>query len=127
MALLFWISAGGALGTAARYLVTVGCLRLWGEGFPFGTLAVNALGSFLVCALMQIALTTSLLSPTLRLALTTGVMGGFTTFSAFSYETLRLLQDGPIGLAALNVFANVAGCLLAACAGAAAGRWLSGA
>ena len=94
MARFLWICLGGAAGTGARYLLSDWSLRNLGPGFPWGTLAVNVIGSFLLGLLIQIALATSLLSPTLRLTLTTGVMGGFTTYSTFNYETLRYLQQG---------------------------------
>jgi CrcB protein len=122
----FWICLGGAVGTGARYLLSGWALDALGTGFPFGTYAVNLIGSFCVGFLMQVGLTTSLLSPTLRLALTTGVMGGFTTYSTFNYETIRYIQDGAWPLAATNVLATVAGCLLAGFLGLAAGRWLFG-
>ena len=89
MTRFLWICVGGAAGTGARYLLSGWALATLGASFPWGTLAVNVLGSFLLGLLMQVGITTSLLSPTLRLALTTGVMGGFTTYSTFNYETIR--------------------------------------
>lgn len=121
-----WICLGGAVGTGARYLVSGWALAWLGSGFPYGTLAVNTIGSFLVGILVQAGITTPLLSPTMRLTLTTGVMGGFTTYSAFNYETVRYFQDGSWQLAAANVAATVVGCLAAGFAGVAAGRWLFG-
>ncbi|HET9209989.1 MAG TPA: CrcB family protein, partial [Thermoanaerobaculia bacterium] len=88
MARFLWICLGGAAGTGARYLLSGWLLRAAGPGFPWGTLAVNVIGSFLLGLILQVSLTTTLISPTLRLALTTGVMGGFTTYSTFNYETL---------------------------------------
>ncbi len=126
MGRLLWICLGGAAGTALRYLVSGWVLRALGTSFPYGTLAVNLLGSFLLGALMHVGLSTEWLSPTLRLALTTGAMGGFTTYSTFSYETMRLVQDGAWGNASLNVAATVVLCLVAAFAGLAAGRLLTG-
>ncbi|HET9315661.1 MAG TPA: CrcB family protein, partial [Vicinamibacteria bacterium] len=81
------VCLGGAVGTGARYLVSMAALRLLGAGFPYGTLTVNVLGSFLLGAIMHVGVTTTLLSPTARLVLATGVMGGFTTYSSFNYET----------------------------------------
>jgi CrcB protein len=121
-----WICLGGAAGTGARYLLSGWALAAFGTSFPWGTLAVNVVGSFLVGMLMQIGLTTPLMSPTLRLALTTGVMGGFTTYSTFNYETIRYVQDGSWQLAATNVSITLATCLAAGFAGVAAGRWLFG-
>lgn len=121
-----WICLGGAVGTGARYLVSGWVLRWLGAGFPFGTLAVNLLGSFLLGLLMQIGLSTEAMSPTLRTALATGVMGGFTTYSTFSYETMRLLEAQSYGLAFLNVTTTVAACLLACYLGTAVARALAG-
>lgn len=124
---LLWICLGGAAGTGARYLLAGWMLSALGPAFPYGTLAVNAIGSFLLGLLMQVGLATEWMSPTLRLALTTGVMGGFTTYSTFSYETLKLVEDRALGMAALNVCVTVIGCLAAAFLGMAAGRWIAGA
>jgi fluoride exporter len=121
-----WICLGGALGTGARYLVSGGVLRLLGSSFPYGTLAVNVLGSFLLGALMHVGLASDALSPGLRLALGTGVLGGFTTYSTFSYETLRLLQEGAWLPAVLNVALTVVVCLAACFLGFASGRLLVG-
>lgn len=122
MSNLLWVCLGGAVGSGARYLATVYCLELLGPGFPYGTLAVNLLGSFLIAVLTVVGLETSALSPTLRLALTTGVMGGLTTYSTFSYETLQYLQAGAWGTALANVAATLFGCLAACLLGYALGR-----
>ena len=126
MGRLLWISAGGALGTAARYLLSSWLLRVLGPAFPYGTLAVNVVGSFLLGAIMHVGLHTALLSPTARLALGTGVMGGFTTYSTFNYETLQYLQEGAWGLAGLNVAATLVVCMAAGAAGVAAARSVVG-
>jgi fluoride exporter len=126
MARLLWISAGGAVGTAARYLLSVALLRALGPAFPYGTLAVNVLGSFLLGAIMHVGLQTELLSPTARLVLGTGVMGGFTTYSTFNYETLQYLQEGAWGLAGLNVAATLVVCLAAGALGVVAARFWVG-
>lgn len=121
-----WICLGGAAGTGARYLLSGWLLRVAGPGFPWGTLAVNLVGSFLLGLLMHVALTTELLSTTARLALTTGVIGGFTTYSTFNYETLRLFQEGAWLLGILNLAATVVGCLIAGALGLLSGRFLTG-
>jgi CrcB protein len=121
-----WICLGGAFGTGARYLVSGWVLRWLGSGFPWGTLAVNVLGSFLVGALMHLGLNTASLPPTLRLALTTGVLGGFTTYSAFSYETVRLLQEEAWWLAFANIGGTLVTCLLACFLGIVAARSIVG-
>ena len=119
-----WICLGGAAGTGARYLVTLGALRVAGPGFPWGTLAVNVVGSFLLGLIMQVALTTGLISPLLRLGLTTGVMGGFTTYSTFNYETLLYLQRNEWLLAFANLAATLLLCLGAGALGLVAGRFV---
>jgi CrcB protein len=126
MSRFLWICFGGAVGTGARYLLSTWLLRVAGPAFPAGTLAVNVLGSFLLGFLMQLAVSTELLSPTLRLALTTGVMGGFTTYSTFNYEVLRLFQEGEAGVGGGYVVATLGGCLLAGFLGMAVARWMVG-
>jgi fluoride exporter len=126
MSRFLWICAGGAVGTGARYLLSGWALEALGAGFPYGTLAVNVLGSFCVGLIMQIGIATPLLSPTLRLALTTGVMGGFTTYSTFNYETIHYVQDGAWRLALGNVALTLVACLVAGFAGIALGRALFG-
>jgi fluoride exporter len=117
-----WVCLGGAAGTAARYLVSGWALALLGAGFPWGTLVVNAIGSFLIGAVMHVGLATRLVSPTARIALTSGVLGGFTTYSAFNYETLKLLQDRAWPAAFGNVAAMLLICLLAGAAGLGVAR-----
>ena len=124
MGRLLWISLGGALGTAARYLVSVGLLRALGPAFPYGTLAVNVIGSFLLGVIMQAGLDTTVLSPTARVVLGTGVMGGFTTYSTFNYETLQYLQEGAWAMAGLNVGTTLFVCLAAGALGVAVARAL---
>ena len=126
MGRLLLISLGGALGTAARYLLSVWLLRALGPAFPYGTLAVNVIGSFLLGVIMQAGLDTNLLSPTTRAVLGTGVLGGFTTYSTFNYETMEYLREGAFRLAGLNVAATLLLCLLAGALGLALARWLVG-
>ncbi|HEY0557909.1 MAG TPA: fluoride efflux transporter CrcB [Thermoanaerobaculia bacterium] len=126
MGRFLWICLGGAAGTGARYLLSGWLLRALGPGFPWGTLAVNVIGSFLLGLLMQIAIATALLSPTLRLTLTTGVMGGFTTYSTFNYETLQYLQQNEWLAAGTNVAATLLVCLAAGALGVLTGRLLAG-
>ncbi|MFQ5700043.1 MAG: fluoride efflux transporter FluC [Myxococcota bacterium] len=124
---LLWISLGGAVGSAGRYLLTGWVLRALGTGFPWGTLAVNAAGSLLLAAIAHVGLTTEWLSPNTRLTLTIGVLGGFTTYSTFSYETLGYCQEGAWALAGMNAVANLGLCLVASFAGFLAARWWVGA
>lgn len=120
------VCLGGALGSGARYLVSTWAARALGPDFPRGTLIVNATGSFLLAAIMTASLSTDAVPPDLRLFLAAGIMGGFTTYSSFNYETLSLLQQGSAGLAALNLGLTVLGCLGAGLAGVVAVRWLAG-
>ena len=121
------ICLGGALGTGARFLVSSGMARAFGPQFPRGTVLINVTGSFLIALVLELSLRTGAISPGMRLFLTTGVMGGYTTYSSFNYETLRLAEDGSYGLAALNLGLTVVGCLLAGVLGLVAARALSGA
>jgi len=112
MTRFFWICLGGAAGTAARYLLGGWLLGLLRTSFPYGTLAVNLLGSFLVGAVMHVSLATELIGPTLRLALTTGFLGGFTTYSTFNYETVRYLREGALYLGLVNLGVMSLACLV---------------
>lgn len=90
-------------------------------------MAINLIGSFVLAVIMQVSLATDLLSPTARLALGTGVMGGFTTYSTFSYDTFKLLDDGAWLAAMANILLTVFGCLLATLLGVlAAKRFITG-
>ena len=109
-----------------RYLVSLWLLRTPGT-FPWATTFVNVVGSFLLCLIMQVGTATELLSPTLRLALTAGVMGGFTTYSTFNFETMQYIDAGAWGMAALYVASSLVGCLVAGYLGTAAARALVGA
>jgi fluoride exporter len=124
MRLFLLICLGGAVGTGARYLLSVGAALLLGPAFPWGTFLVNAIGSFLLGFIMFAGVEASSISPTLRLALGTGVMGGFTTYSTFTYETMRYLQVGSVTIAAVYVTATMLVCLAACFAGWSAARWL---
>jgi CrcB protein len=124
MARLLWICLGGAAGTGARYLLSLWIFRLTGPGFPYGTLAVNVIGSFLLGFILQFSLTTESMSPTLRLALTTGVMGGFTTYSTFNAETLGFLREGAWGMGLAYLGSTVAACLAAGTLGFLSARLL---
>jgi fluoride exporter len=126
MGRLLLVSAGGAVGTAARYLMSVALARALGPELPYGTFAVNVIGSFLLGVVMHAGLDTAAPIPTARLVLGTGVLGGFTTYSAFNYETLRFLESGAWGTAALYVCATVVVCLAAGTLGMAVGRALAG-
>ena len=120
------ICLGGAVGTGARFALSTGISAVLGIQFPYGTIAVNVLGSFLIGALVYTSMTTDLIAPTLRLVLTTGFLGGFTTYSAFNNESVMSLQQGMWGRALANVGVTLVFCLAAGFAGIAAARRLLG-
>lgn len=105
------IALFGALGCLARYLLAGWVYAFVGRGFPYGTLTVNVAGAFLIGLIMEFSLRTTLIPQELRIGLTIGFLGGLTTFSTFSYETFRLLEDGEFITAAVNVLASVLVCL----------------
>jgi CrcB protein len=114
MRTLFLVALGSALGGAARFLLAGWVGARLGESFPWGTVLVNVLGSALIGAL---AAQEEMLSPEARQFLMVGVLGGFTTFSSFSLQTLRLAQDGDWVRATGNVLGSVALCLAAVAVG----------
>jgi fluoride exporter len=119
---LIWVSFGGAVGTAARYVLGGLALRLLGEDFPWGTFSVNILGSFFLALIIYVSASNEAWSATTRLALTTGVMGGFTTYSTFSYEAMEYIKQGAWTMGLLYTGATVVVCLGATFLGLAAGR-----
>ena len=122
---LLWIGAGGALGSVARYLLDGWVQRLVPGSFPAGILVVNVLGSFLIGLVMTLFEARGTLDSTLRLALAAGVLGGFTTYSSFNYQTLELLRQKDWVTGGLNLVATVSLCLLAGVLGLGAGRWVA--
>lgn len=126
MTRFFWIGLAGALGTVTRYQVGLWAGRVFGPAFPWGTFIVNVTGCFLIAAVMHIAVTTSLIPPTLRLTLTTGFMGGLTTYSSFNYETTRFLQDRAWANGFTNLGLTVACCFVAGLLGFAVARGIVG-
>ena len=124
----FWVAAGAALGGVARYGLSGLIARGFGETFPWGTLIVNVVGSFLIGV---IAVVTGpdgrlLVGTAARQFMMVGVLGGFTTFSSFSLQTLTLIQDGEWLYAAGNVLSSVLLCLIAVWLGAVAGNAMNG-
>jgi fluoride exporter len=114
-----WVAFGGALGSVARYACVSAVTRLGGVTLPWGTLLVNVTGSFVI-GLLAALLTADgrpLVAGDGRAFLMVGVLGGYTTFSAFSLETFALVRTGAFGAAAVNVAGSVALCLLAVWAG----------
>jgi CrcB protein len=116
------IAAGGALGAVFRYWASNGIYFLTGRGFPYGTLFVNVAGSLLIGFLSVWLLERSLAGPVLRGFLLIGVLGGFTTFSTFSMETLNLIESGQLARALVNMVVSVLVCVGAAGLGVVLGR-----
>ncbi|HEY6097947.1 MAG TPA: CrcB family protein [Anaeromyxobacter sp.] len=121
---LLLVCAGGALGSGARFLLSTWAARALGADFPRGTILVNATGSFVLAFVF--GLPGEALSAETRLFLGAGLMGGYTTYSSFNYETLALLEGGSPGLALANVLITLSACLLAGAIGLAAGRIVGG-
>jgi len=102
-----WVAIGGALGSIARWALSGAVQRWTGSTYPWGTFTVNAIGSLAIGVLAALALERTLVPPAARLFLITGVLGGFTTFSAFSYETMALLRDGQWVAASAYAFGSL--------------------
>ena len=120
------VAIGGALGSVARYLIAALVQDKAATAFPVGTFVINVSGSLLLGFLMRLGLETSAFGPETRFFLTTGFCGGFTTFSTFSYETLRLFEDGEYRTASAYVLSSVVIALLGCAVGmGAAGRLIS--
>jgi len=117
------IAFGGACGAVLRFLVSSGVYQWLGRGFPYGTLTVNVLGSFLIGLLTQsLVLQRVALSMEYRSAILVGLLGSFTTFSTFSLETITLLEQGELTKATLNITLSLMACLLAVWLGMLMGR-----
>ncbi|HEU4649069.1 MAG TPA: fluoride efflux transporter CrcB [Gemmatimonadales bacterium] len=124
MKLIWYVAAGGAIGSVARLLLSALIQAKSGTALPVGTLVVNITGSLLLGFLIQYLLATPGTSPEIRAFLTTGLCGGYTTFSTFSFETATLVQDGDYRRAALYIILSVSVSLLATFAGFALAREL---
>ena len=120
------VAAGGALGASLRYLIAAVTHEVLGHDFPYGTLMVNIIGSFIIGYLLVLLPEQEGGIPIVRLLLITGVLGGFTTYSAFSVETLQLLQDGHLTKAGLNITMTLFFCFIAVWAGFLAARLIHG-
>jgi CrcB protein len=122
--MIWYIAIGSALGGMLRYLLGGLIQRAAPGTFPVGTLVINVTGSFLVGVLYRYAADSAAITPEVRAMLTIGFCGGYTTFSTFSYETVRLLEDGDLGHAAAYIGLSLALSVAAAFLGIAAGREL---
>lgn len=123
--MIYWyIAVGGAVGSVARYALSAAVQQRAAGVFPWGTLLINVTGSLLIGFATQYFSESATLSSETRALLTTGLLGGYTTFSAFSYETVRLVEDGNYRAAALYVGASVLLSIVVATIGIAAAREL---
>ena len=121
------ITLGGAIGTLLRYLVSLIAARWLGTEFPYGTLIVNLSGAFIIGVVQQLGTEPLVVIPdNTRLFLTTGMMGGLTTYSTFSYETVRLMESGLWSEAWINIFVTTIICLGLCFLGMGVGRTIVG-
>jgi CrcB protein len=122
---IFAVALGGSFGAVVRFLVSSGIYQWLGRGFPYGTLVVNVIGSFLLGLLTEtLILQRITISFEYRAAILIGFIGAFTTFSTFSLETFYLIEQGNLTKAALNIFASVTACVFAVWIGLLCGRGL---
>lgn len=121
---LLLIALGGAIGTVLRYLASGLAARWFGAEFPYGTLIVNLAGAFVIGLVQEVGAETVLIPDNARLFLTTGMLGGLTTYSTFSYETVRLMEANAWHQAWINVIVTTTICLSLCFVGIAVGRLL---
>jgi CrcB protein len=122
MTRFFLVVLGGAAGTAARHLTSLWAIGAFGATRPAGTLIVNVIGSFLMAFVMHLGLATDAMSDDVRIMITTGFMGGFTTYSAFNYETAGYFRAGAWFSGVTYVSIMLIACLVAGAAGLGASR-----
>ena len=101
------VGIGGFIGAIIRYLISSYTSKIFLSKIPIGTLLVNVIGGFFIGLIMQISVKTNSISPHMKLFLTTGFLGGLTTFSTFSYETLMLVEGGEFVFATINIILNL--------------------
>ena len=121
---LLSVAIGGGVGSVARYITSVWAANRFGAYFPYGTFIVNVAGCYVIGLLMILFTEKLVVSTHLQLLLTTGFLGGLTTFSSFTYETIRLVSDGSPRAAAANIAANLFIGLLATWGGIMTARCL---
>ncbi len=102
------VFAGGGIGSVIRFALGTWIGQHWGRSFPLGTFIINVTGSFLIGLLMTLITVRVIVNPQWRLLLVVGGLGGYTTFSTFQYETGKLVMDGELAYAALNMVLSVA-------------------
>ena len=122
MRIILYLAVAGALGTLSRYGLSGLAQKITGAGFPYGTLIINVSGCLVIGYIMQVALNSDIIPATARVIATLGFLGAFTTFSTFSYETVRFLEAGEWLYAILNIGLNVGVGLTATLLGTFIGR-----
>ena len=127
MRLLIMIAIAGAVGALGRYGISTALSKAFAtSGFPWGTLAVNVIGCFIIGYVMHVGLNTDMIPPDWRIAITVGFLGALTTFSSFSYETVQLIEKTEYMLAAGNIGANMIVAILATIGGLMLGKITTG-
>jgi CrcB protein len=116
------VGLGGFIGASLRYIVSQLALKVFGSGFPYGTLIVNVVGAVLIGFITALSLRNSSITPNTKLFLTTGILGGLTTFSTFSNETASILSSGAYLQGILNIVLNLGLCLI----GVVGGKLIAG-
>ena len=109
---VLYIGLGGFCGAVSRVYVSGVMHRIFGKGFPYGTLAVNSVGSFLLGLISYLAISRHIMGDNMRMAVTLGFLGAFTTFSTFSYETFDLIKAGNHYLSLVNIITNILICII---------------
>ena len=122
---LFWVCIAGGIGAGTRYLVSAWAGQRLGAAFPYGTLIVNVAGCFAIALVMHLAQHLASFPPNLRFALSSGFIGGLTTYSSFNYESTKLWQTGSPRLALLNLVLTLVLCFVAGLLGFALGQRLT--
>lgn len=107
MSEIFWVALGGSIGAVSRFCIGNYTASKLGTNFPYGTLLANILGCFIIGLFMTIITEKITVNPIWRLLITVGFLGGLTTFSSFSYESIKLLQESQYILAAYNIGVNL--------------------
>lgn len=118
------VALGGAMGSVMRYVTSTLAALWFGVEFPYGTLIVNLSGAFVIGLVQEVGRDALLIPDSVRIFLTTGMMGGLTTYSTFSYETVRLMEAGAWHQAWINIIITTAICLCLCFLGIASGRFL---
>ena len=119
------VCGAGAAGCGARYLISLWAAKRIGTAFPYGTLIVNVVGSFLIALVLEVSVRKASFPPNVRLALTTGFLGGLTTYSSFNYESTALVTNGNAARGLLNIGITLIGCLVAGYLGLLLARRIS--